>query len=58
MDLKRKVPLGVRLKSTKRSHTKGFAHTSVRVLELKKLRRGCGGGGAPDLNGPLPGFKD
>ena len=38
---KKTVPLRVGLKSTKRRHTKGFFHTSVRVLELKNLRRGC-----------------
>ena len=40
VDLKKGL-IGVRLKSTRRSHTKGFTHTSLRVLRFKKDDRGC-----------------
>ena len=39
--LKKKVPLGVRLKSTRRRRPRFFCHTSSRGPEIKILDRGC-----------------
>ena len=42
LDLLKKVPLGVRLKSTRQRRPRIFYHTSARGPEIKNLDRGCG----------------
>ena len=66
---KKEVPLGVWLKSTRRSHTRGFYKLlqKVRLPEIKNSAKNAtvevnvvphGDGGALGLNGPLHGVKD
>ena len=38
---RKKVPLGIRLKSARRSHMRGFPHVTPHRGENHKLRRGC-----------------